>query len=124
MNLHQRFGQRLEDLVSNWTSTDTKIGQLFIDFGTEFTDIYKKYIEGYAISRKQFTSELKSIPEFLVFVEEKKREFKWKVDDLLVLPVQRTTRYHLLLKDLFKETDEDHVDRASLQLGYYPIFFI
>lgn len=57
-------------------------------------------------------------PDFQMFIELKKKEYQWKLDDLLVLPVQRTTRYHLLLKDLVKETSDTHPDKDSLQRGW------
>ncbi|PQE12603.1 Rho guanyl nucleotide exchange factor protein [Rutstroemia sp. NJR-2017a BBW] len=39
----------------------------------------------------------------------------WDLDALLVKPVQRITRYQLLLQSLFKHTPEDHPDYQALQ---------
>jgi len=37
-----------------------------------------------------------------------------QLKDFMILPVQRTTRYHLLLKDLLKHTKPEHKDHAAL----------
>jgi hypothetical protein len=120
MTLHQRFGKRLDEIVAlgSWSTTESRIGKLFIEFGEEFTQAYRRYIEGYAVSRKQLSGEIKTNTEFQQFIEEKRKEHQWKLDDLLVLPVQRTTRYHLLLKDLVKETPDTHPDKFDLQQGW------
>ncbi|RDW68575.1 hypothetical protein BP5796_09232 [Coleophoma crateriformis] len=41
----------------------------------------------------------------------------WSLDALLVKPVQRITRYRLLLNDLQKHTDEDHPDSQALTMS-------
>jgi hypothetical protein len=40
----------------------------------------------------------------------------WDLDALLVKPVQRITRYQLLLGQIFENTSEDHPDYAALQI--------
>ena len=40
----------------------------------------------------------------------------WDLDALLVKPVQRITRYQLLLGQIFEHTSEDHPDYAALQI--------
>ena len=40
----------------------------------------------------------------------------WDLDALLVKPVQRITRYQLLLAQIFEHTSEDHPDYAALQI--------
>ncbi|KAG0650735.1 Dynamin-binding [Hyphodiscus hymeniophilus] len=40
----------------------------------------------------------------------------WDLDALLVKPVQRITRYQLLLSQIFEHTAEDHPDYAALQV--------
>jgi hypothetical protein len=40
----------------------------------------------------------------------------WDLDALLVKPVQRITRYQLLLAQIFEHSSEDHPDYAALQI--------
>ncbi|OUC42574.1 RhoGEF domain protein [Trichinella nativa] len=43
---------------------------------------------------------------------------KFRLQDVLVVPMQRVLKYHLLLKELLKHTPIDHEERFSLQLGW------
>lgn len=43
---------------------------------------------------------------------------KFRLSDLLTIPMQRILRYHLLLKELIKNTDEGHPERRSLDRAY------
>lgn len=76
--------------------------------------MYQKFIETYAISRKQLNAEIKTNPEFNLFLDKKFKSVKRELSEFLVLPVQRTTRYHLLLKDLVKQTEDTHPDFLDL----------
>ena len=38
------------------------------------------------------------------------------LQSLLIMPVQRVPRYELLLRELIKQTDDDHVDMADLRV--------
>ncbi|XP_074653804.1 guanine nucleotide exchange factor VAV3-like isoform X2 [Tubulanus polymorphus] len=47
--------------------------------------------------------------------QKKANDGKFRLRDLLSVPMQRVLKYHLLLKELLKQTDRDHEDRAGLE---------
>ncbi|KAJ1332871.1 hypothetical protein BSLG_008498 [Batrachochytrium salamandrivorans] len=121
--LHQRFFERLCEVVNvdNWSTTESQIGALFLDMKDEFVRLYTRFIDNYAISQKSMKKEEKTNEEYQNFMKEatKLRETnRQALKDFLILPVQRTTRYHILLKDLCKSTPSDHPDRKDLEMAW------
>ncbi|XJO71908.1 hypothetical protein BDV3_001343 [Batrachochytrium dendrobatidis] len=121
--LHQKFFYRLCDVVNvdNWSTTESKIGALFLDMKDEFVRLYTRFIDNYAISQKSMKKEEKSNEDYQNFMKEaaKLRETnRQTLKDYLILPVQRTTRYHILLKDLCKCTPFEHPDRKDLEKAW------
>eukprot|EP00842_Homolaphlyctis_polyrhiza_P001602 jgi/Hompol1/2442/HPOL_002915-RA len=122
-NFHLRFFERLCSIVSidTWSTTESCIGSLFVEMKSEFIRLYTRFIDNYAASQKSMKREEKNNEEYQLFMKEmlKLRETnRQSLKDLLILPVQRTTRYHILLKDLLKSTPEGHVDRADLEQAW------
>ncbi|KAJ3274669.1 Protein T2 [Borealophlyctis nickersoniae] len=117
---HEKFLAELEKTVGvgSWSTTETRIGSLFLDSKEELIKLYTKFIDSYAMSHKSMKREEKENAEYQAFMKETsklKETDRQHLKDMMMFPVQRTTRYHLLLKELLKNTPEDHPDHASLK---------
>ena len=80
--------------------------------------MYTKFIDNFAISQKTLKQEEKKNDEYSNLMKELSKlseTNRQSLRDFLVLPVQRTTRYHILLKDLLKNTPEHHPDWSDLE---------
>ncbi|KAI8900518.1 Dbl homology domain-containing protein [Globomyces pollinis-pini] len=114
---HKNFLKELEDSLSDWNNDETRIGSLFLMHVEELRKIYTKYIDNYTISQKWIKKEEQENQGYLQFTKDaEKLEItgRQSLKDSLMFPVQRTTRYHLLLKDLLKSTKDDHPDHRDL----------
>ncbi|KAJ3079301.1 Protein T2 [Quaeritorhiza haematococci] len=120
-NLHAKFSARMDELVAlgSWSTETSRIGQLFIEHKSELVKIYTKFIDSYAISQREIKKEEKN-PEYQAFLKKAAewKETKKELKEFFILPVQRTTRYHLLLKELLKYTSEDHPDYEDLKKAW------
>jgi hypothetical protein len=56
---------------------------------------------------------LQQIPTFSHFVKNQKQQSG--IESLLVTPIQRLSRYNLLLRDMFDRTPPSHPDHTALQ---------
>lgn len=102
--LHTSFYMQLESLLQNWNTKETRIGALFLDYTNELKKCYSRFIDNYAISVKCIKKEEKENPAYIQFIKEAssaKETNRSTLQDCLIFPVQRTTRYHLLLKGTF-----------------------
>ncbi|KAI9099887.1 Dbl homology domain-containing protein [Phlyctochytrium arcticum] len=120
---HVKFIAELEKLVAvgSWVSNQTCIGTLFIRYKDDLVKLYTRFIDSYAMSQKLMKREEKENTEYQAFMKDAvklKETGRQQLKDFLILPVQRTARYHLLLKDLKKRTDEDHPDQKDLQSAW------
>ncbi|RKO99080.1 hypothetical protein CXG81DRAFT_20789 [Caulochytrium protostelioides] len=94
-------------------------GALFLDATAQFIRTYTGFIDAYAMSKKAMKFELahnSDYRDFLKDTSKARREAtgRQSLMDLMILPVQRTARYHLILKDLLKHTPPSHRDFAAL----------
>ncbi|KNC99953.1 uncharacterized protein SPPG_05326 [Spizellomyces punctatus DAOM BR117] len=120
---HLKFSAELEKLVAvgSWSTKETRIGELFIRYKDDLVRIYTKFIDSYAMSQKLMKREEKENAEYQAFMKDAvklKETGRQQLKDFFILPVQRTARYHLLLKDLKKRTDESHPDYQDLQTAW------
>ncbi|KAI8930256.1 Dbl homology domain-containing protein [Entophlyctis helioformis] len=120
---HVRFMESLQQVVSvdSWSTTESRIGALFVAQKAELIKLYTRFIDNYAISQKSMKQAEKNSEEYQAFMKEmvKLRETnRQSLKDLLILPVQRTTRYHLLLRDLLKCTPAEHPDHEDLEQAW------
>ncbi|KAJ3042736.1 Protein T2 [Rhizophlyctis rosea] len=106
---HLKFSAELEELVgvNSWSTTETRIGGLFLRSKDDLIRLYTKFIDSYAMSQKLMKKEEQENPDYQAFMR-----------DFMILPVQRTARYHLLLKDLLKQTSAEHPDREDLNTAF------
>ncbi|KAI8912177.1 Dbl homology domain-containing protein [Powellomyces hirtus] len=120
---HKKFSGELEKLVAvgSWSTSETRIGALFIRFKDDLVKMYTKFIDSYAMSQKLMKREEKENAAYQAFMKEAvklKETGRQQLKDFMILPVQRTARYHLLLKDLKKRTDDTHPDSPELQTAW------
>ncbi|KAJ1674953.1 hypothetical protein EV182_002228, partial [Spiromyces aspiralis] len=95
-------GRFLADLEAWWNSDSATRGSLatlcrnhFVNFG-----VYKRYINGYSHALKQYQDLQKRTLTFQAFLDRSKENEemgKLRLEDLLVMPVQRIPRYTLLI---------------------------
>ncbi|KFY35562.1 hypothetical protein V494_05806 [Pseudogymnoascus sp. VKM F-4513 (FW-928)] len=109
----------LADDESDWSKDQkTTIGENFGRHIEEMEKVYANFLK----NSEQGTNRLQSLqadPTVNVWLEECNAVAKdltgaWDLDALLVKPVQRITRYQLLLTGILKNTPELHPDYASL----------
>lgn len=109
----------LADDESDWAKDQkTTIGENFGRHIEEMEKVYANFLK----NSEQGTNRLQSLqtdPTVNVWLEECNAVAKdltgaWDLDALLVKPVQRITRYQLLLTGILKNTPEPHPDYPSL----------
>ncbi|KAJ3120935.1 Protein T2 [Nowakowskiella sp. JEL0407] len=119
--IHTRFLADMEAAIHQGEQTPismTRAGRLFLASKDVLVQVYSKFIAGYSLSQTEIRT-LGKKPEFEKFSEEVRKTLRTKeLKDILVAPVQRTTRYQLLLTDLQKCTPLDHPDRHDLDLAF------
>ncbi|KAK9767199.1 hypothetical protein K7432_003164 [Basidiobolus ranarum] len=107
--LSQELCYELKHKIENW-SQDSRIGCLFLKHKKSW-DIYPRFVDNYSFAREaiQRAEGTTSFGEFIknVAKNDTKRQ---TLKEFLIIPIQRVTRYTLLLKDLQKQTREDHPD--------------
>lgn len=110
------FQQRFETAKNE--SEETEDDNLMIgDIIPRYAPFLKIYIE-YLSNNDQVMRNFRSVynTKLAKLAEEKKSSF-FSLQSLLVLPVQRITRYPLLLKSIFKYTNDNHPDYPSLSIS-------
>ncbi|KAI9340659.1 Dbl homology domain-containing protein [Zopfochytrium polystomum] len=117
--LHTSFLARLEETVSvdQWSPTHSSIGLIFLEFKEEMKKRYTTYINNHQSSSKTMGEEEAKNPEFRKFLHDLTKSSETKrteLKDFLVRPMQRMTKYPLLLKELAKRTPEFHPDATNI----------
>ncbi|ORX76088.1 hypothetical protein BCR32DRAFT_296476 [Anaeromyces robustus] len=116
--LHKRFYKSLYKVVRNWNK-NSLIGKLFIEYRHEW-QIYQNFIDNYARSLEAIRREEETNPQFRQFMKDclaSTETNRKSLKEYLMFPVQRTTRYSLIIKDLIKYIDKDHPDYNDLNLA-------
>eukprot|EP01102_Stenamoeba_stenopodia_P013105 TRINITY_DN4200_c0_g1_i2.p1 TRINITY_DN4200_c0_g1~~TRINITY_DN4200_c0_g1_i2.p1 ORF type:complete len:586 (+),score=154.00 TRINITY_DN4200_c0_g1_i2:150-1907(+) len=114
------------------TLTDeTCFGDVFLKYlnNKSFTNAYVNYINGYELAiaaiGEKFKSKKDKFTQFIKAVEEKEKDQSYfknlSFTSFLITPVQRIPRYVLLLKDLLKNTPEDHADYENVKVALEKI---
>ncbi|KAJ3404152.1 hypothetical protein HDV05_007320 [Chytridiales sp. JEL 0842] len=117
--LHTRFLTKLEELVSvdSWDPTETSISSIFLEHCEEMAKHYITYINNHSSSTKTITEDEAKFPAFKQFLQDCLRSSETKkteLKDLLLRPMQRMTKYPLLIKEISKRTPEHHPDYPHL----------
>eukprot|EP01105_Mastigella_eilhardi_P006677 TRINITY_DN1821_c0_g1_i1.p1 TRINITY_DN1821_c0_g1~~TRINITY_DN1821_c0_g1_i1.p1 ORF type:complete len:1100 (+),score=212.35 TRINITY_DN1821_c0_g1_i1:105-3302(+) len=106
----------LEKRMTTWSKSQ-RLGDVFVKFAS-FLKVYTTYVNCYETCFQLVNEQIKKDKEFKDHLEACKNNPACKGLDMhsfLILPVQRIPRYVLMLNDLFKNTPEDHPDRADLE---------
>jgi len=112
--VNESFLHKLEKVIGNW-SPESIIGSLFKDLSSEL-EPYTLY--SYANTAQIFEDCIKQVPQLVQFLKEKNF---MDINSLLITPIQRITRYILLLETLVKNTSETHPDYNNLVDGLTSI---
>lgn len=85
---------------------------------TEKFQIYSDYLVNYEPAMQKRGSLLASSRKYSDFLEKQMKDplsQGMTIESLLIMPVQRIPRYRLLLEQLLKYTDEDHVQYSTVK---------
>ncbi|KAJ3348492.1 pre-mRNA-splicing factor rse1 [Allomyces javanicus] len=114
----KRFLDDLAALLANWDDS-SQLGPLFLAHRDDFA-VFHKFVDNYANALSMVRRGEEANPAFRAFNERCKSSrdtHRQSVQDYLILPIQRATRYPLLLKDVRKHTPEDHPDYPVLTMA-------
>jgi len=115
MLYNEKIAVSFEDRISNW-EWRTPLGDLFLDM-MDFLKTYINYVNNYNTALATI-QRLKEIPEFTAWLNKTEKRPECNNNNLesyLIMPIQRTPRYVMLLEDLLKHTPEDlDVDRQNI----------
>jgi len=116
--------EELNRKMGMWTSKQ-KLADVFLFMG-EFLKAYSDYISNYenAQSTLIICSENKSFAKFLERVSQDPICGGESLMSYLIMPVQRIPRYEILLKELERNTPEDHPDYENLKIALSKIIDI
>jgi len=110
LQVNDPFLQKLEKSIGNWTN-EACIGNLFTELANQL-EPYSLY--SYSNSVRILEESIKEFPQLIQFFKEKNFN---DIHSLFISPIQRITRYILLLENLAKHTDEEHPDYFNLLNG-------
>ncbi|KAL7753211.1 hypothetical protein RI367_000986 [Sorochytrium milnesiophthora] len=116
LEFSEKLAKELEDIIDAWDET-TMLGSHFLDKAKDFT-LFLKYVDNYSTSHSMIRRAEESNVAFRQFNEKcrnSRETNRQELKDFLILPIQRVTRYSLLLKDLKKHTPPEHPDYADLE---------
>ncbi|KAJ3379381.1 Myosin 10A, isoform D [Entophlyctis sp. JEL0112] len=118
-SLHTRFLGELEEVCSelNWIPELSSIGRIFLDNISSIEVAYTDYFNNKLLADKEMHRQLLENKEFKQFSEQCKMSPRTEYTELkefLLRPMQRVTRYLLLLKEILKHTPDYHPDKWPL----------
>jgi len=115
IKLSDTIVETLETSMDPWEGYNSKMGHVFLKFAKEF-EIFEKYAENIQKSRQLLAKKANQTLFYRKFVssQRKKENIKLGLNDYMIMPIQRVTRYSLLLKELKKFTSETHSDYNDL----------
>ncbi|KAI9028541.1 Dbl homology domain-containing protein [Hyaloraphidium curvatum] len=114
--IHTEFRSRLRSLCLSWTD-ESGVGDLFREFKPKLTQGYAVYIDNFQSCRDEMNNLDRTNSEYRQFTKDcmtSPETEKTNLAEFLLYPVQRTTRYTLLLKEMVKSTPKTHPDYASV----------
>ncbi|XP_040179997.1 guanine nucleotide exchange factor VAV2 isoform X3 [Rana temporaria] len=117
IKVHFNFLRTIEMSIMSGGST---IGQVFLDYKERLL-IYGEYCSHIEYSQQTLDQVMVMRDDVKIKIEEcsmKVQDGKFKLQDLMVIPMQRVLKYHLLLKELLSHTSdcpERHTLREALE---------
>ncbi|KAK9761110.1 hypothetical protein K7432_014224 [Basidiobolus ranarum] len=111
--LSQEICQELKDKVEHWDK-DIGIGHLFLHRQKAW-ETYPRFVDNYSFAREAIRR-AEATHSFNSFIKNvaRKTTKRQTLKELLIIPIQRVTRYTLLLKDLKKQTKPEHPDYSDV----------
>ncbi|EGG21666.1 pleckstrin domain-containing protein [Cavenderia fasciculata] len=105
---------QLEERLATWSTTQ-RIGDVFKTL-IPFLKMYTNYTVGFdnALTTVSDCEKNSTFVSFIQKCTEDPRTKKLDLRSYLIQPVQRITRYHMLLDELLKHTDASHPDYGNL----------
>ncbi|PRP81219.1 hypothetical protein PROFUN_02053 [Planoprotostelium fungivorum] len=109
---NQVLFESLKVKTADWQE-DTQIGDSFIEEGSFLKPHYMLYTQNYQNAQNAL-AQCEKNPAFAQFLKETHESTGENLRSLQIKPIQRITRYTLLLGDLVRRTPPDHKDFESL----------
>ncbi|KAI9279459.1 Dbl homology domain-containing protein [Umbelopsis sp. AD052] len=106
---------RFEAVAKSWHEQSSLIGAVFNQMENDF-EVYIRYAVNFHHSQRCITRAHNNIL-YRRFIQEslrKKETNRMGLNDYMIIPIQRVTRYSLLLKDLKKHTPPNHPDYINI----------
>lgn len=113
------------DMTDAEKDRQTRIGQAFEASMPDMETTYKEYIRGRHLANQRLT-QLQTLPGVRQWLNECSQNSTditnaWSLDALLVKPIQRITKYPLLLNQLLESTSADHPDFGHLRRAFTEV---
>ncbi|KAK6194806.1 hypothetical protein SNE40_000360 [Patella caerulea] len=114
--LHDIHRRMYDDLYETVLSANPKIADIFIRYKSELI-LYGAYCSNLPIAQERIDKlcESEMYRQKIQECERQANEGKFHLRDLLSVPMQRVLKYHLLLRELIKNTDKAHPERQPLE---------
>ncbi|XP_062582313.1 guanine nucleotide exchange factor VAV2-like isoform X3 [Saccostrea cucullata] len=116
LEIHKKFQLELQEAC---VMGNKKIGEVFVKYKKSLL-LYGNYCSDMPKAQEKLEDVLKrseNIRTQIEACEKKANEGKFKLRDLLHVPMQRVLKYHLLLRELIKQSGKTAEDKDSLQEG-------
>ena len=116
LEIHSRFLEGLRRRITSWSQNQT-VGDLFAIFEeSTCSDAYLSFVDNWFESKRLVKQLSQKLPQFQRHLTDQSREHRNKLslDELMIAVIQRIPRLELLLKQLLKNTRDDHKDHPLL----------
>jgi len=123
IEFHQTFYSKISDYISKHIQQQTRrlsLGSLFCENKNEFL-IYSVFccdLPRAQMLLDTLCSKDESVRESVQTCEQAANEGRFRLRDLLAVPMQRVLKYHLILRELVTHTNPAHEDYINLQSAY------
>nr|CAB3267600.1 guanine nucleotide exchange factor VAV2-like [Phallusia mammillata] len=110
-NIHKEFFKEIE------RAKNDKLSQPFLKYKDRFL-VYGEYCSSMTDSQDLVEELMKSNETMRLVIEDlqnKASPSKFKLRELVCVPMQRVLKYHLLIKELNKHTPDSHPDKKEMQ---------
>ncbi|CAG8727723.1 8839_t:CDS:2, partial [Ambispora leptoticha] len=101
--------------IQPWLNVECRVGEVFLKYSKEF-EVYQRYAENHLDSRAAVKRADQKIL-YRKFIQESQRskdQYRLDLSGYLIMPIQRISRYRLLLQELMNHTPEFHPDFEGL----------
>ena len=117
IEIHAMFYERLANAMQSYNHNTTRISELILYLTPRLKDPYYTFCLEYSKSHQILRLLNISNTQFKTHINNLRKEglLKGELASYLIKPVQRICKYSLLLRELIKNTDEDHGDYQELE---------